>query len=221
VHYALLSNLPGANEARQSFIEGKKLYSFFEEITNLSYAECKDLYLAKCYGQRTKATAKKLGVTEDKAREIEAQFDSKAPWLSRIFRDVENIVIKRGFVTTIAGRKRRFDLWVPKQFNKDNPWKPIKTFEAARKVYPDHTLKRFKSYRAFNGLIQGSAADQTKVAMVLLCEAGLMPQLTVHDEINRSVNNEKEALLQKEIMENAIPLKLPVVADLDLGETWQ
>jgi len=42
----------------------------------------------------------------------------------------------------------------------------------------------------------------------------------VHDEINCMVNSEKESLDLKLIMENAIQLKVPVIADIDLGETW-
>jgi DNA polymerase I-like protein with 3'-5' exonuclease and polymerase domains len=51
-------------------------------------------------------------------------------------------------------------------------------------------------------------------------EAGMDLRLPVHDEINAMVANEEESNKLKEIMEQAIPLKVPVVADIDLGGTW-
>jgi DNA polymerase I-like protein with 3'-5' exonuclease and polymerase domains len=219
-HYALLSKpkLEGAEEAREYFIKGKKLYDFFEDVTKLDYDKCKAIYLGKCYGMQPKRMGEELGISTEKAKEISEQFDEKAPWLWKLFNNVENAAKAKGYIKTIGGRKSHFDWWIPK-----NEWNglPIKGKERFESQNPDVTPKRAWTYKAFNRLIQGSAADQTKVAMVLMCESGLMPQLTVHDEINRSVQNEKEALLQKEIMENAIPLQLPVVADMDLDNTWQ
>ena len=59
-----------------------------------------------------------------------------------------------------------------------------------------------------------------KVAMVNAFKAGFDLRLPVHDEINAMVSNEQEANQLKEIMEQAIPLKVPVIADIDLGGTW-
>jgi DNA polymerase I-like protein with 3'-5' exonuclease and polymerase domains len=218
VHYALLSNFEGAKEAKEYFVQGKKLYDFFKDVTNIDYDKCKALYLGKCYGMQPKRMGEELGVTTEEAKQISEQFDQKAPWLWMLFRNVETSAKKKRFIKTIAGRKSHFDNWIPR-----NEWNavPIKGKENFEAKNPDTTAKLHGTYKAFNRLIQGSAADQTKRALVLMWESGLKPQLTVHDEINRSVQNEKEALLQKEIMENAIPLQLPVVADMDLGDTWQ
>lgn len=73
---------------------------------------------------------------------------------------------------------------------------------------------------ALNRLIQGSAADQAKQAMVDAYDAGFDMRLPVHDEINCMVNSKKESLDLKLIMENAIQLNVPVIADIDLGKTW-
>jgi len=218
VHYALLSGMEEALVAKQYFEEGKKLYNFFEDITKLDYNKCKELYLARTYGMRDKSLSKKLGCTVEEATVIGEQFDEKAPWISELFDNLECAAIRKGYIKTIAGRKSHFDTWVPL-----NDWKakPIKGRKQAIAANNGRAVKQFKTYRALNRLLQGSGADQTKLAIVHMSEVGLVPQLTVHDEINRSVNNEKEALLQKEIMENAIPLLLPVVVDMDLGDTWQ
>jgi DNA polymerase I-like protein with 3'-5' exonuclease and polymerase domains len=56
--------------------------------------------------------------------------------------------------------------------------------------------------------------------MVHAYKAGFDLRLPVHDEINAMVSNEQESNQLKEIMEQAIPLKVPVIADIDLGPTW-
>ena len=56
--------------------------------------------------------------------------------------------------------------------------------------------------------------------MVLAHDAGLDLRLPVHDEINAMVTDEAEAKKLGKIMEEAISLKVPVVADIDLGPTW-
>jgi len=72
-----------------------------------------------------------------------------------------------------------------------------------------------------NKLIQGSAADQTKKAMVDLYEQdGIIPHIQVHDELNISVENEEEALNIKHKMENCVDLNLPSVVDHALADNW-
>ena len=70
-------------------------------------------------------------------------------------------------------------------------------------------------------MIQGSAADQTKKAMVDIYEQlGVVPLIQVHDELDCSVKNEKEAKDIKDIMENCVELKVPSKVDTSLGESW-
>lgn len=85
-----------------------------------------------------------------------------------------------------------------------------------------------KGYVMFNRLIQGSAADLMKKAMVDAYEAGiynvLFPHLTVHDELDQSVPRTKEgaeaANELKNIMEECVTLKVPIKADMEVGPNW-
>lgn len=79
-----------------------------------------------------------------------------------------------------------------------------------------------RTYKALNALIQGSAADQMKMALVLLRRAGIKVQLTVHDEADLSVPRGADAFISKikGIMEEAVELLLPVVAEVKLGAHW-
>ena len=76
-------------------------------------------------------------------------------------------------------------------------------------------------HKALNSLIQGSAADMTKKAMLECHKEGWIPHMQVHDELCFSLSNPKnEAPRIKEIMENVVKLSVPVVVDCDIGNDW-
>jgi DNA polymerase I-like protein with 3'-5' exonuclease and polymerase domains len=76
------------------------------------------------------------------------------------------------------------------------------------------------THKALNRLIQGSAADQTKKAMLDLFEAGVVPLVTVHDEIGFSCKDEAEGMRLARMMEDAVPLLVPNVVDMEPGNSW-
>jgi DNA polymerase I-like protein with 3'-5' exonuclease and polymerase domains len=76
------------------------------------------------------------------------------------------------------------------------------------------------TYKALNRLIQGSAADMTKKAMVLLFEEGIVPHIQIHDELCFSIESEEQAEKIKTIMENAIKLEVPNKVDYESGPNW-
>ena len=219
VHYALLGQfgrpLPGAEEARLAFANGQKLYTFFENATGLPYDTCKMLCLGISYGMGLTKMANTLGISEELCKTTMRKFNSEAPFLKILFDNVMNRANKRGYIKTIMGRRARFDFWT-NDFNNT----PVKTYGYAKSKYPKGSLFRAFTSKALNRLIQGSAADQAKIAMVHAYKAGMDLRLPVHDEINAMVANKEESNKLKEIMEQAIPLKVPVVADIDLGGTW-
>jgi len=79
-------------------------------------------------------------------------------------------------------------------------------------------IKRAFTYKALNKLIQGSAADMTKKAMVDLYKEGIIPHIQVHDELDISVNNNADKI--KEIMEAAVDLEVPNKVDYESGPNW-
>ena len=76
------------------------------------------------------------------------------------------------------------------------------------------------TYKALNRLIQGSAADMTKKAMVNLYEQGIIPHIQIHDELCFSVKTKDEVEKIKDIMESAIELKVPNKVDCKKGVSW-
>ena len=76
------------------------------------------------------------------------------------------------------------------------------------------------TYKALNRLIQGSAADMTKKAMVDLYEQGIIPHIQIHDELCFSIKDDKQADKIKAIMEDAIKLEVPNKVDYESGPNW-
>jgi DNA polymerase I-like protein with 3'-5' exonuclease and polymerase domains len=222
VHYALLENLPGAVEAKEAFERGVKLYTFFEEATGLPYDTCKMLCLGIGYGMGKVKMSETLGVSIDECESILANFNRKAPFLRQLFDRTMSAASRRGHIRTIYGRKAHFNQWTP---GFGHPVFRDRDGALAYNANPQSNNTHSKIERAFtskalNRLIQGSAADQSKLAMVQCFREGFDVRLPVHDEINAMVKTEAEAKGLAEIMENVIQLKVPTVADLDVGPTW-
>jgi DNA polymerase I-like protein with 3'-5' exonuclease and polymerase domains len=219
VHYALLGQfgrpLPGAEDARLAFANGQKLYTFFEKATGLPYDTCKMLCLGISYGMGMQKMARTLGVSDELCKTTMRKFNKEAPFLKILFDNVMNRASTKGYIKTILGRRARFDFWTH-SFDET----PVKHYGHAKSKWGDKELFRAFTSKALNRLIQGSAADQAKVAMVNAYKAGMDLRLPVHDEINAMVDNKEESDKLKEIMEQAIQLRVPVVADIDLGPTW-
>ena len=127
-----------------------------------------------------------------------------------------------GEVRTILNRRNVFNLWEPaNEFGHI----PLEYEEAINKY--GHNVKRALTYRALNRKLQGSAADLLKKGMVDAYEGGLfnnigVPSVTVHDELDFSYHEDlrNDALQIKRCIENAIPLKVPVIMDAETGPDW-
>lgn len=85
-----------------------------------------------------------------------------------------------------------------------------------RKLYNETGFER----KALNKLVQGGAADQTWKAIVDCYRAGYIPLIPVHDELNFSLKDPKDADRIKNIMENAIPLCVPSYTEILKGPSW-
>ena len=68
--------------------------------------------------------------------------------------------------------------------------------------------------------MKGSAADQTKKAMLELSKAGYIAHVQVHDELDFSIASSKDVNKIKEIMETCIDLLVPSKVDVELGKSW-
>jgi DNA polymerase I-like protein with 3'-5' exonuclease and polymerase domains len=93
-------------------------------------------------------------------------------------------------------------------------------FNEAVSTYRLEHIRRAFTYKALNKLIQGSAADMTKKAMVDLYNEGIVPHIQIHDELDISVESKQQAKKIIEIMENAVSLAVPNKVDYESGDNW-
>jgi DNA polymerase I-like protein with 3'-5' exonuclease and polymerase domains len=160
--------------------------------------------------------SKELGIDKDSAERLLIKYNDRVPFVKKLANEVTNSASKYGFIRTVRGRKCRFDMWEPATFGMNKAMH----YEEAKAIYGNNIRRAF-TYKALNRLIQGSAADQTKQAMIDCHKAGFKPMLQIHDELCFSVNSDKDVDPIKKKMESAIEnLKVPFTVDVALGKSW-
>jgi DNA polymerase I-like protein with 3'-5' exonuclease and polymerase domains len=185
------------------------------DMADISRKQAKTVNLGIMYGMGVGKLSHTLDIAPDEAKELIGQYDKKVPFVKGLANMVSQRAAKYGQIRTMSGRLCRFDMWEPRTFGYN---KPMKREEAEKEYGP--MLRRAFTYKALNRLIQGSAADQTKTAMAKCYEEGLVPLLTVHDELCFNVESEEQAARITEIMETSTPLKVPSKVDQELGDNW-
>jgi len=228
VHYAHVfgenkgTPLRGAKEFVDKYNEDATtdFHTMVAEMANIPRKQAKTINLGMMYGMGVNKLADQLGIAADEAKDIVQQYHERVPFVKGLMVGVMNRLNEKdskGELRSLLGRRCRFNLWEPDTFemNKALP------FEDAVKTYGDTVrLKRAYTYKALNRLIQASAADMTKKAMVDLYEAGHLPLIQIHDEIAMSVKNKEDAKSIAKIMESAIPLSVPNLCDVEVGPSW-
>jgi len=161
--------------------------------------------------------AASLDISQEEAKSLKKKYNDNVSFLNNIIVRATRYTEQNGYINTLLGRRCRFDLWE----NKDFYDKRMMSYENAKKTWQWNEMKRAGTYRALNRLIQGSAADQTKQAMVNLWkDVGVIPMIQIHDELNVSITNETQVKEIKEIMESAVELHVPIKCDAEIGDNW-
>ena len=217
VHYAQKHGLEGAETLIKFFHEGKDFHQVTAEMAGISRKEAKTIGLGLMYGMGIAKLADSLDISPDQAKALKKKYNDNVQFLNNIIVRATRYTEQNGFINTLLGRRCRFELWE----NKDFYDKRMMSYENAKKTWAWTEMKRAGTYRALNRLIQGSAADQTKKAMVDLWKnLGVIPMIQIHDELNVSIANETQVKEIKEIMESAVELHVPVKCDAEIGDNW-
>lgn len=192
-----------AEEIRQRYIDDPKTdyHKLIMDWTGVDRFTAKRLNFGMAYFMGPKSMANKFHYTLEEARALQNRYMENVPFMGPTRTAVVDVGRGRGYIKTILGRRARVS---PKM----------------------RTMK--KEYVLFNRLIQGSAADLLKKSMRDSWDAGiydvLTPHITVHDEMGVSVPKTKigiEAYRElKHIMETCLTLKVPIVADAEVGDSW-
>ena len=228
VHYAHVYGktrgieLEGASEFVQAYNEKPEtdFHSLVAEMASIPRKQAKTINLGLIYGMGVNKMSEELDIDVDEAKALVKQYHARVPFVKGLMSGVMNRLNDKtsgGALRSLEGRKCRFDSWEPDTFamNKALPFK-----EAVAAYGPTTRLKRAFTYKALNRLIQASAADMTKKAMVQLYKLGKLPLLQIHDELAMSVTNLEEAQEIAKVMENAVPLEVPNVCDIEMGPSW-
>ena len=220
VHFAELVRLPGATQAGNSFRDDPCFdpYQLMVELcktpkdTDLKKLrdDLKEVYLGRCYGMGGGKLAKKIklptvwktnertGFTYEaagpEAQEIINRFDRGVPYVKALARACTNSAKNKKYIIALGNRRVRFEL--------------------------DDNGQIKDEHKALNKLIQGSAAHQTKKALVALDQEGFPLQLTVHDEFGYSGTCEDEARRMGEITCDAVVIRVPFRCDIEAGPSY-
>ncbi len=214
VHYATLQNLYGVDEVMEAYKKGDAdFHTIVADMAEIPRSQAKTINLGLFYGMGKNKLQAELGVSKEKADELFRQYHNKVPFVRQLMDNVMQRSQDRGQIRTLLGRLCRFHLWEPNQFGIH---KALPHDQALAEHGPG--IKRAYTYKALNRLIQGSAADMTKKAMIELHKEGITPHIQVHDELDVSVSNNGKRI--KEIMENAVSLEVPNKVDYECGPNW-
>ena len=220
VHYATLLDLPGAERMAQAYRDNPDtdFHQMVADMAGIGRKAAKTIGLGLMYGMGKQKLANSLDLPLDEAAELISTFHAKVPFLrgtiDSVMRRIEHPA-SGGSIRTLLGRKCRFPLWEPVEYGIN---KALPREQAVIEYGP--RIKRAMTYKGLNRLIQGSAADQTKAAMVALHKAGHRLLLQVHDEVAISVEGKEIADQAARIMAEAISLEVPSKVDTEVGPSW-
>ena len=213
-HYAALDGLYKVSEVLDAYNEGEAdFHQIVADMANIPRSQAKTINLGLFYGMGKNKLQAELGISKEDAEDLFRTYHDKVPFVKMLMESVSRRAQDRGYVRTLLGRRCRFPLWEPNQFGIH---KPLKHEEALLEHGPG--IRRAFTYKALNKLIQGSAADMTKKAMVELYKEGIVPHIQVHDELDISVDGNADKI--KEIMETAVELEVDNKVDYESGPNW-
>jgi DNA polymerase I-like protein with 3'-5' exonuclease and polymerase domains len=248
-HYGIKAELPSAYIIADEYNNnpGTDFHKIVSNMAEIPRSQAKVINLGLFYGMGKAKLQAELGVTEEKAKELFKQYHTKVPFVKQLTNRIMNIAQNKGMIRTLLRRRCRFPKYEPilrgsdwghyvspedheriqelqdmGPHMKDNEGNLIKDKDGNPKknYWYNNPVRRAFTYKALNRLIQGSAADMTKKAMIDLHKEGIIAHIQIHDELDFSVMNDLEAAKIKDIMENAVDLEVPNKVDYESGPNW-
>jgi len=225
VHYAASSQkLRDEEEVKRIVSEFNHndvdFHQIVADMAEIPRKQAKTINLGLFYGMGKAKLQAELGLnTKDEAEKLFNKYHNHVPFVKDLMNNTSRDASGSGYITTLLGRKCRFDKWEEAVYNPGVLKIPMSHADAEKK-YGGEYIRRAFTYKALNKLIQGSAADMTKRAMLDLYNEGIVPHIQVHDELDISVESPEQAKKIIEIMENAVKLKIPNKVDYESGDNW-
>jgi DNA polymerase I-like protein with 3'-5' exonuclease and polymerase domains len=225
VHYAAASPKLREDDEVKSIVDRFKnnnvdFHQTVADMAGIERSQAKTINLGLFYGMGKAKLQAELGLsTKEEAEKLFEKYHSRVPFVKDLMNNTSKDSQRNGYITTLLGRRCRFDTWEEAAFRPGRLTSPM-TWEEANAKFGENNIRRAFTYKALNKLIQGSAADMTKKAMLDLYEEKIIPHIQIHDELDISVESEKHANKIIDIMQNAVKLHVPNKVDYESGENW-
>ena len=254
IHYASASPTLKNDDEIKKIVEQFKnndvdFHQTVADMAGIERLQAKTINLGLFYGMgKAKLQAELGSKNPEEAEKLFDKYHERVPFVKGLMNNTSRDAQSSGYITTLLGRKCRFEMW---ELNEYNPgvFRPamtkaeaeaeslIKQFEKEKKrnryklelgeITEEEIKKRIRpkirrayTYKALNKLIQGSAADMTKRAMLNLYDEKIIPHIQIHDELDISVESQKHADKIIDIMQKAVKLNVPNKVDYESGENW-
>lgn len=204
VEYRLLAHFTNEQKLIDAFIAGCDVHEETGKALGVSRDLGKTLNFAAIYGAGAGKIAATAGISEEAAEGFLAKYWKNLPGVRTWINSIHARGYAHGGVTTLYKR-----------------FIPIKEFKSLSQYD-----RWFAERASVNYLIQGSAAEIMKVALLRLRSIGLLPTLTVHDELIFEVDDNEQAIQAtkehvENVMMNVVKLKVPLVVEAGWGKTWR
>jgi DNA polymerase-1 len=217
VELRILAHVSGDEHLKDAFARGadihretaaRVLHKDPADITHGERSMAKMVNFGLAYGMSDFGLASRANIPRVEAQEFINSYFAAYSGISYYMMAIKEQAKAQGWVETLLGRKRQ----IP-ELRASNP-----------------ALRGAGERMAINMPIQGTAADIQKIAMIRVDErirsAGIHARLllSVHDELLLEVPREEVeplAALVREAMEGALPLSVPLVVDVKVGDDWE
>ena len=225
VHYAAsskyISNDDSVKEIVEKFNDNKvDFHQTVADMANIERSQAKTINLGLFYGMGKAKLQAELGLgTKQEAEALFNKYHESVPFVKDLMQATSRDASGSGYIVTLLGRRCRFEKWEESAYRPGVLTAPLSWEEASGK-FGEENIRRAFTYKALNKLIQGSAADMTKKAMLDLYNENIIPHIQIHDELDLSVESDNQAKKIIEIMENAVKLKIPNKVDYESGDSW-
>lgn len=178
------------------------------EVTSDQRRIAKVINFGLIYGMSSFGLASNLGITRDAAKLYIDRYFLRYPGVARYMEETRMRAKEKGYVETVFGRR----LWLPEINGGNGPRR-----QAAERA-------------AINAPMQGTAADLIKLSMIAVDDwlerGGLRARMImqVHDELVLEVPEDELSIVREklpEMMCGVAKLKVPLVAEVGVGENWE
>jgi DNA polymerase I-like protein with 3'-5' exonuclease and polymerase domains len=218
-HYALRFEYDSAQVIADSYENDPStdFHQIVADMAEIDRKEAKTINLGLFYGMGKAKLQNELAVSKEKADELFNTYHGRVPFVKELMSGVMNAAQQKGRIKTLLGRRCRFPKYEPilrgsdwgtfvpaadhermKELKEMGPYLLDENGDQEKDVdgkpkknyWYKNGHRRAFTYKALNKLIQGSAADMTKKAMVDLYKEGLIGHIQIHDELDFSIESE-------------------------------